>query len=128
MLIGKTGTSLPFNYNLKQKNPTLYNELFEGSNTLAVEKDRLSYLYDQCYTTNVLPDPGSFPLVKWGEMSDIHSLGGMSLVNYFIAKGSPANGRSVWEEDILYYCGPLNEAGIREGGQFEECRELAGIN
>ena len=122
------GASLPFNYNLKEKNPALYNELFAGSNTLAVEQDRLSFIYDQCYTVNVLPDPGSFPLVKWGEMSDIHSLGGMSVVNYFIAKGSPADGKSVWEQDILYYCGAKNEAGIYEGGQFEQCRELAGIN
>ena len=126
------GASLPFNYDLKKKNNALYNELFGSSNVFSIEQDRLSYLYDQCYETNVLPDPNSFPLVKWGEMSDIHSLGGSSVTAYFIAKRSDGNydnlGKKLYENDILYYCGEYDEArGQYKGGAFEDCRSLANL-
>lgn len=113
------GASLPFNYDLKKKNNALYNELFANSNTFSIEKDRLSFLYDQCYETNVLPDPGSFPLVKWGEMSDVHSLNGSSITTYFIAKGALADGKALYDNDIKYYI---------ESGAFETCRQLANLN
>ena len=122
------GASLPFNYDLKTKNNALYNELFGSSNVFAIEQDRLSYLYDQCYETNVLPDPNSFPLVKWGEMSDVHSLNGLSITAYFIAKGSIADGKALYDNDILYYCGAWNEEDQKyEGGKFDECRSLANL-
>lgn len=116
------GASLPFNYDLKTKNPALYDELFANSNVFAIEQDRLSFLYEQCYETHVLPDPNSFPLVKWGGMSDIHSLNGSSVVAYFIAQNSLASGEKLYNDDILYYYGTTGTDGA-----FSECRSLANL-
>ncbi len=115
------GASLPFDYDLQRKNPTLYSKIFEGEGKkiYQVEKDRLSFLYDQCYESNVLPDPRSFPLVKWGGMSAIYSLGGHSTVSYFANKGASGSAREVYENDIAYY---------KTGGQFNTCVDKAGLN
>ncbi len=114
------GASLPFEYDLEKENNALYKELFEGENKklYAVEKDRLSYLYNQCYKTTVLPDPDSFPLVKWGGMAAIYSLGGHSIVAFFGNKGAATTARQVWEDDIKYYI---------DNGGFDKCRTNAGI-
>jgi len=114
------GASLPFEYNLKQKNNALYNELFEGEGkkVFQIEKDRLSYFYDQCYEIEVLPDPDSFPLVKWGNMSAVYSLGGHSAVAYFANKGATGSALEVYENDIAYYI---------DGGNFDTCLDRAGL-
>lgn len=113
------GASLPFDYDLKEENETLYNELFADGETYRVAQDRLAMVYDSCYETNVLPWPTSFPLVRWGEMHAVHSVGaGSSVVSYFAGKTSAADGRQVWLDDIDYYI---------TQGNFDVCKGRAGL-
>ncbi len=117
------GASLPFDYNLQVENNALYKELFEGDDKriFQIEKDRLDYVYNQCYETEVLPDPDSFPLVKWGNMAAVYSTGGHSLVAHFSAtnvKEDAQLAKDLWESDIAYYI---------KNGAFDTCVTLAGL-
>ncbi len=107
------GASLPFEYNVKQKNPELYEKL------LPIEKDRLELVYDSVYKIRTMPDPNSFPLIKWGEMRPIYSMSGNAIVALFASKGATTTARQVWEDDIKYYI---------DGGNFNICRDRAGLN
>ena len=55
------GASLPFRYNLREKNP----ELFEQISPL--QKSRLNYFSEM--NVNILPSQASFPLVRYGGLS-----------------------------------------------------------
>lgn len=106
------GASLPFEYDVKKKNPSLYEQL------LPIEKNRLDMAYDSVYEVQVLPLPESFPLVKWGEMSPVYSLTGLSVMAFFAAKGSTGTAKQVYDNDIAYYI---------DGGNFEQCLINAGL-
>ena len=119
------GASLPFNYDLEEKNPTLYNELFgNGNKTYLIEKDRLDMLYNDVYEVQVLPEPSSFPLVKWGEMDSVRALNKHSIVSYFAAETGAGTAKSIYESDISYYIGDKNKG---EAGYFQTCLERAGL-
>ena len=107
------GASLPFEYDVERKNPDLYAQL------LPIEKDRLNMEYNAVYETTVLPDPQTFPLVKWGEMTPIYSLGGMNIIAYFASKDAQGTAQQIYDNDIKYYI---------DGGNFNACRDRAGLN
>ena len=107
------GASLPFAYDVKSKNPTLFESL------LPLEQDRLNIMYGQAYTVNVLPDPDTFPLVKWGGMRAVYSLGTSSVITYFAAEGATGTAKQLYDADIKYYI---------TDGCFTECRTLAGLD
>lgn len=92
-----SGSNLPFKYDVKAKNPTLYNSLPQ------ISKDRADIFSNTTYDVQILPDHLAFPLVRFGGMSAVHSTGGSSLVNYFISKGANASAQQLWEDDIEYY-------------------------
>ena len=106
------GGSLPFEYNVRVKNPSLYGQL------LPIEKDRLSFLYDSVYETKVMPDSSAFPLAKWGEMSSFKYLSTTAIVSEFLSKGSTVTAQTIFDEDIKYYV---------TAGEFDKCRTLAGL-
>ena len=106
------GASLPFAYDVKTKNPSLFEKL------LPIEQDRLNMTYGQKYDVTVLPDPDSFPLVKWGGMLAVRSLNGSSVISYFAAEGATATAQQLYDNDIQYYI---------TDGCFNECRSLAGL-
>ncbi len=114
------GASLPFDYDLEKENNALYKELFEGEGKkiYQIEKDRLSFMYNQCYETEVLPDPDSFPLVKWGNMAAVYSTGGHSLVAYFGNDSGAGTAQALYDGDIAYYITNNN---------FSKCLDLAGL-
>lgn len=107
------GASLPFDYDVKERNPELYEKL------LPIEKDRLDIVYDQVYTVRTMPDPNSFPLMKWGEMRPIYSMSGSAIVALFASKGATTTALDVYNDDIKYYI---------DGGNFNICRDRAGLN
>ncbi len=107
------GAYLPFDYNVKVKNPELYNSFF------ALSQDVLDMKYESAHGQTVLPDAGTFPLVKWGGMAAVYSLQGNSIVSYFAAKDNTATARDLYENDIRYYI---------DGGQFDYCRSRAGLS
>ena len=104
------GSNLPFDYDLKTKNPTLYNSLPQLS------KDRADYFSNNTYEISLLPDYLAFPLVRYGGMNAVHSLGGVSVVNYFISKGAAADAYKLWNDDIEYY-----------KSNFDTCLKDAGL-
>lgn len=57
------GAMLPFNYNVKEKNPTLYNSLSD------LQKSRLDYFFADTYDVYTLPAVYSFPLARYGELT-----------------------------------------------------------
>lgn len=107
------GASLPFDYDVQVENPTLY------ASFDPIEQDRLKYLYRDCYTTNVLPDSNSFPLVKWGNMNAVHSMGGYSVIAYFTAETQTSGAaQRLFDADISHYIG---------GGAFQNCLNDASL-
>ena len=109
------GASLPFDYDVETKNPDLWAS-FDN-----IEKDRLTYINKakMGYETNVLPDPNSFPLVKYGGMSAVESMGGYSVIAYFSAEGqSKGAALTLFNDDIATYV---------DGGKFDTCRNKAGL-
>lgn len=92
-----TGSNLPFKYDVKTKNPDLYNKLPQ------LAKDRMDYFSNGTYEVQFLPDYLAFPLVRYGDMNAVRSLGGVSLVNYFMSEGATANAQKLWQDDIEYY-------------------------
>ncbi len=109
------GASLPFDYDVETKNPALW------ANFDNIEKDRLNYINKakMGYETNVLPDPNTFPLVKWGKMSAVESMGGYSVIAYFSAEGQKAGAAlKLYQDDIATYI---------DGGKFATCRSNAGL-
>lgn len=107
------GSSLPFEYDVQRKNPELYEKL------LPIGKDYMHIKYNTVCGMNVLPDPNSFPLMKWGEMKPVYSLVGNSLVAYFASKESTGTAQQVYDDDIKYYI---------DGGNFNLCRDRAGLS
>ena len=109
------GASLPFEYDVETENPELWAS-FDN-----IEKDRLTYINKakMGYETNVLPDPNSFPLVKYGGMSAVESMGGYSVIAYFSAEGqSKGAALTLFNDDIATYV---------DGGKFDTCRNKAGL-
>ena len=101
------GASLPFEYDVKEKNLALYNSFSQ------IQKDRLDMVYDSVHGMTVLPDPGSFALVKWGNMSEVKSMEGQGLWSYFTQGGKAL---TVYNADIQYY-----------KTEFEDCLQDAGL-
>lgn len=91
------GASLPFAYDVKEKNPTLYNDLWSS------EKDRMDFTYDVAYEVNVLPELNNFPLMKYGGLSMLHSLNTMTLVTYFASEGATGTAQKLFDDDRAYW-------------------------
>ena len=92
-----TGSNLPFKYDVKKENPELYEKLPQ------LAKDRMDYFSNGTYEVQFLPDYLAFPLVRYGDMNAVRSLGGVSLVNYFMSEGATADAQKLWQDDIDYY-------------------------
>lgn len=85
------GASLPFEYNLKAKNPELYNSL--GT----LQQSRFDYFNAEGYQTYTLPAETSFPLAVYGGLSPFVS------ANYygtFSAKGNTKTPHDYMTETI----------------------------
>ena len=57
------GNSLPFTYNVKEKNPVLYNSIS------SIHQSRLDYFYNGLYETYTLPYESAFPLYNYGGLT-----------------------------------------------------------
>ena len=57
------GNSLPFTYNVKEKNPVLYNSIS------TIHQSRLDYFYNGLYETYTLPYESAFPLYNYGGLT-----------------------------------------------------------
>lgn len=91
------GASLPFVYDVKEKNPQLY-ESFS-----AIQKDRYAMDFLAVYEPTVLPKTESFPLVKFGGLTDWSpfALNRNTIVTY--ARASGETGLAALNRDIDYW-------------------------
>lgn len=109
------GASLPFKYNVKEKNPELYNSFSD------VQKDRYVMNFESVAEPTVLPKTESFPLVKFGNLSDWSSfaLNRTTIVSF--ARASGETGAAALERDIEYW-------QANNGRAWSEALRLAGLS
>lgn len=90
------GASLPFKYNVKEKNPSLFNSFSD------MQKDRYAMEYESVTVATVLPKINAFPLVKFGGLSDWSSVAfnGNTIVTYAMNGGTAKN---AVDKDIEYW-------------------------
>jgi ABC-type glycerol-3-phosphate transport system substrate-binding protein len=105
-----TGASLPFRYNLKEKNETLYNEISP------LQQARMDYFCNEAYEVYSLPITTYFPLVKYGELSAIANVERFD--NIFAAQGNQTTAKdlfdittSVWTVEAFEFA--LDRAGLK---------------
>lgn len=73
------GNSLPFDYNVKEQNPELYNSFS------TIHQSRLDYFNNGLYVTYTLPSMGAFPLYSYG---GLNAFSNMNLFATFSASGN----------------------------------------
>ena len=81
------GVTLPFDYDVKTKNPTLYESLSP------LQKSRLDYFASDKYETYTLPSTLSFPLAKYGGLK--------ANVNEYYLSVFAAKGNTTMAQDII---------------------------
>lgn len=90
------GASLPFRYNLREKNP----ELFEQISPL--QKSRLNYFSEM--NVNILPSQASFPLVRYGGLSTMATGSPLTEFTGGADKGGYGSvAESVFEREYKYW-------------------------
>ena len=94
------GASLPFEYNLQEKAPEYYETIS------SIQKDRISYVNASYPALQPLPDENTFPLVYYGGMSTLISLGSYGYETFMSrrSEGGPrATGMDLYYDDIEYW-------------------------
>jgi len=90
------GASLPFNYNLKVKNPQLFNQISP------MQQGRLDYF--AALDVNILPPASAFPLVRYGGLSVMASGNPITDFTGGTAKGSYASvAEMAFNREITYW-------------------------
>lgn len=89
------GAASPFIYNVKEKNPTLYNSL----DTL--QQSKFDIFNDTAYPINILPAPQSFKLVYFGGLADFTISGNME-TRMFTGKEADI-AQTVFNNDIAHW-------------------------
>lgn len=107
------GATLPFKYNLKEKNPTLYGQIS------VMQQGVIDYFTSQ--DVNILPSQNSFPLVRYGGLSVMSS--GKSLENFTsgISKGDYSSAAEMCFERENRYWTENNNA------VWKNCLKQAGM-
>ena len=112
------GASLPFNYDPQTKDPELFSELS------VFQQERLSYFYNYQTEITTLPAASSFPLVRYGGLSEWASCSGRAA--YEIAQNGASKGNynslaeRIFYTDIHYW----TEDGNR---RWNNCLSNAGL-
>lgn len=90
------GASLPFNYNLKEKNAELFGEISP------LQQNRLTYFADM--EVNILPSQASFPLVRYGGLSNFKTGSPLTEFTGGTGKGDYASvAELVFEREYTYW-------------------------
>ena len=113
------GASLPFKYDLREKNADLYSKIS------TLQQDRISYFSD--FDIDVLPDEDSFPLVRYGNLTSFYTckpidtlLNGKEGENY----GSYSSlAEKIYTDEYLYW---ENKSGTPNTA-WSTCLQLAGV-
>lgn len=89
------GASLPFNYDPQTKDPELFGELS------VFQQERLNYFYNYQTEITTLPAASSFPLVRYGGLSEWASCSNRPA--YEIAQNGASNGNYDSLAERIYY-------------------------
>jgi hypothetical protein len=85
------GNNLPFAYNVKEKNPELYNSFS------TIHQSRIDYFNNGLYEPYTLPDKNSFPLCSYG---DLEAFSDMTLFATFSASGNKKTAADFMKETV----------------------------
>lgn len=88
------GAHLPYEYNIKEKNATLYNSLS------AMQQSKFDYFYSDFYNVNVLPAVNSYSLVYYGGVS---AFADSTYIETFAEFGNKKSAQDFYDETIAYW-------------------------
>ena len=94
------GASLPFKFDLQTADSEYYDSIS------SIQKDRISYMHAQSPAQKPLPEENTFPLVYYGGMSSLVSLGSYGFETFMArrSQGGPrATGMDLYYDDIEYW-------------------------
>ena len=90
------GSNLPFEYDVKSKNPTLYASLSE------MQKERLDYFNSNTVEISVLAEREAFPLARYGGLSEF-SCSHSDYIAWFSMNGNTKTAQSIYDDTLLYW-------------------------
>ena len=102
------GASLPFNYNLKEKNPTLFNEIDP------LHQDRINYLTSSFTNAYTLPSKYNFPLNKYGHVDAFYLSNGYDFFTKIRKDGKEP--QQYYDDTIAYYTDTVWNDTLRNAG------------
>ena len=101
------GSSLPFEYNVKEKNPELYNSL------TPFHQSRLDYFNEEKFEIYTLPDDESFPLAQYGGLTANYNL---MYWNTFHAQGNTTTAADIIAETKEFWDQEKWETALASAG------------
>jgi hypothetical protein len=102
------GASLPFNYNLKEKNPTLFNEIDP------LHQDRINYVTSSFTNAYTLPSKYNFPLNKYGHVDAFYLSNGYDFFTKIRKDGKEP--QKYYDDTIAYYTDTVWNETLRNAG------------
>ena len=102
------GASLPFNYNLKEKNPTLFNEIDP------LHQDRINYVTSSFTNAYTLPSKYNFPLNKYGHVDAFYLSNGYDFFTKIRKDGKEP--QQYYDDTIAYYTDTVWNDTLRNAG------------
>lgn len=91
------GASMPFDYDLKTKNPTLFNEIDP------LHQNRLDYFADTFINPYTLPSKYLFPLIKYGGVDTFRLPNGYDFFTQMGKEKDFKTPQKYWDETIQYW-------------------------
>lgn len=88
------GAHLPYEYNVKEKNPELYASLSE------MQQEKFNYFYSDFYNVSVLPSITSYSLVYYG---GVGAFADSTYIQTFVESGNKKTAQKFYDETITYW-------------------------
>lgn len=103
------GASLPFKFDLKEKNLQLYNSLS------ALQKNRIDYFENGYFDVNVLPNNDNFPLCRFGGLRELIKY---NYYEIFKTSGNTITPQEIFDETISEWTQAKWEFALSKAGIF----------
>lgn len=104
------GASLPFDYNIREKNPELYNEFS------AIQKSRIDYFYPETetlYTVNTLPMENRYALYYYGQVTAFQPTEWYTVLRQDRNDKTPVY---YWNETVSYWTQSRFDTALQRAG------------
>lgn len=114
------GSSLPFEYDVATKNPTLYASLTQ------MQKERVDYFNSDSVTISVLATKEAFPLARYGGLSEF-SCADVDYIAWLSMNGKTKTAQSIYDDTLVYW--GFNLDGTSNNNQrWNTALSKAGLN